>query len=311
MTFAPMPDDNARLRKLALTARALPYDQRGYHLFENRDDAHEAGVDPQALQDFDPTDEALDEVLTQTAPERERPVQLASFGGPGRAPEGPPRGRGGGWMYPQTVSPAAAPRPPSHSEVLPAQHGVAPADVENSRGRFAAGYDTVLKADEAASRNLPGFIRGWEGSRSKVYDDGLGNLTIGTGHLVTDPKAFAGGITPEQDAALLNKNIADAQALVRRRVKAPLNQHQLDALTSLAMNAPSVFTKPDQNGQPSALLAALNAQEPNYQKAAEAFLNYDRGFNRKIGKYERLKGLTKRRKAEADLFLTGNYISDH
>jgi lysozyme len=300
-------DAAARLRNLARTARALPYDQRSYHLFEHRDLAHEAGANPDALQAFDPTDEALDAVLARTAPPAERPAQLASFGGPDVTPPGSPRGQGGGWMYPQP----AAPKPPSQSEILLRQEVTAPADVAKSRDRFAPGYDTVLKGDEPVSRDLPRFIRGWEGSRSTAYDDGLGNMTIGTGHLVSGRNTFVGGITPEQDAALLNRNIADAQALVRRRVKAPLNQYQFDALTSLAMNVPSVFTRLDKSNQPSALLSALNNSEPNYRKAAEAFPNYDSGLNHKTGKQERLNGLARRRMAEAYLFLTGNYVSDH
>ena len=44
-----------RLNGLARQTRALPYDQRSFHLFENRDEVHGLGVDPGVLQDFDPT----------------------------------------------------------------------------------------------------------------------------------------------------------------------------------------------------------------------------------------------------------------
>ena len=60
-------DRVCRLNGLARQTRALPYDQRSFHLFENRDEVHGLGVDPGVLQDFDPTDEALDEIVTVTA----------------------------------------------------------------------------------------------------------------------------------------------------------------------------------------------------------------------------------------------------
>lgn len=101
MSFFRGDEGHARLRQLALKTRDLPYDQHSYNLFENRDAAHEAGVDPQALQAFDPTDEALDAVLAQANSQPDRPLLLANFGGPSRDPEGlPPRNRTGGYLYP-------------------------------------------------------------------------------------------------------------------------------------------------------------------------------------------------------------------
>jgi hypothetical protein len=140
------------LRKLALETRDLPYDQRGYYLFENRDVAHEAGVDPQALQDFDPTDEALAVVLGQADPQPNRQLRLASFGGPNSAPEGlPPRNRTGGYLYP----------PPADQRRLNTMPGPPGVDI-----------DANIREAEAHQGNLPWFYGKVHGSGPRDYKHG-------------------------------------------------------------------------------------------------------------------------------------------
>jgi hypothetical protein len=171
MSFFRGDDDRARLRQLALKARALPYDQRGYHLFENRDAAHAAGADPQALQDFDPTDEALDGLLARTAPDRDMPVQLASYGGPGpQAPEGPPRGRGGGFMYRQSP-PDQRPPPDPATMVVPPR-----ADV-----------DMNIREAETHRLNLPWFYRKVHGTGPWDYKHGAPREPAGNAESPPNP----------------------------------------------------------------------------------------------------------------------------
>jgi lysozyme len=89
----------------------------------------------------------------------------------------------------------------------------------------------------------------WEGSRSHVYQDAVGNDTIGVGHLLTDqdlqtgqiiingvPVNYYDGLTENQIFDLLAQDLEQFEQAVTNKVTVPLNQNQFDVLTSFAFN---------------------------------------------------------------------------
>lgn len=144
----------------------------------------------------------------------------------------------------------------------------------------------------------------FEGCILQAYDDASdhivktgqyvhGTLTIGYGH--TDaagpPKVYIGQtITKEQADQILSVDLLSVELEVKLLVKVKLNQNQLDALVDFQFNTGWL------GHQHCSLLNALNAG--NYQLADQDFMLYDRAQ----GKV--LKGLSKRRQAEKDLFHT-------
>jgi lysozyme len=124
-------------------------------------------------------------------------------------------------------------------------------------------------------------------------------LTIGWGHTNTNGRKFKDGdawTQGECDAAL-REDLAVAECAVKRRVKVELTQPQFDALSSFVMNCG------EGNFARSTLLRKINAKD--FDQAAEEFAPWNRGGGRV------LNGLTRRRKAEADLFVTGNHEMVH
>lgn len=80
------------------------------------------------------------------------------------------------------------------------------------------------------------LIKRSEGFRSHLYKDVAGFPTIGYGHRVTPPESFPGGTSEEQAAAILARDVVEAERAVGRLVKVPLNQGQLDALVDFCFN---------------------------------------------------------------------------
>ena len=116
-------------------------------------------------------------------------------------------------------------------------------------------------------------------------------LTIGYGHT----KGVKAGqtVTKEQAEALLREDLKDAEAVVNSLVKVELNQNQFDALVSLVFNiGVGNFSK-------SSVLRFLNAGR--YTDAADSFRLWNK--QRQGSKMVELRGLTKRRKEERELFL--------
>ncbi len=139
-----------------------------------------------------------------------------------------------------------------------------------------------------------------EDLRLKVYDDGLGNPTIGYGHKLKkgEHEKFKDGITKEQALGLYHKDTSWAQDDIRKHVMVPLTQNQFDALTSLVFNTGGgdTFLK-------SRMLQKLN--KGDYDGAAEEILGFvygtvknPDGSKRKV----KLDGLVKRRREEYELF---------
>lgn len=133
------------------------------------------------------------------------------------------------------------------------------------------------------------FIAEWEGFRGKAYQCAAGVWTIGFGH--TGTVAEGDRITREQAYGCLLSDIRAVMMGLAPHVKRPVTLGQFIALTSLAFNIglQNVVQKCPK------LMRALNARED--EECARQFLDIDKANG------VRLEGLTRRRRAEAALFL--------
>jgi len=138
------------------------------------------------------------------------------------------------------------------------------------------------------------LISKFEGLSLKPYLDSNGKYSIGYGTQYNwDAKRY---VLPEdritKDTALrwLKLEIAQRQDAIKKLIKVPVNQNQLDSLTSLAYNIGLG------NFQLSTLLKKLNDKQPK-ELIAKEFLKW----NKVKGIVN--DGLTKRRQLESELFL--------
>jgi lysozyme len=136
------------------------------------------------------------------------------------------------------------------------------------------------------------FIAGFEGFMPTAYTCPAGKRTIGYGHVI-QPGEYFEAVSQEQAKVLLQRDAEREAAPVARHLMVELMQYQQDALISLAFNCGG------RTIARSTLLKLLNQNLIN--PAADEFLRWN-----KIGRAES-KGLTRRRIAERNLFLTGDY----
>lgn len=134
----------------------------------------------------------------------------------------------------------------------------------------------------------------FEGCRLDPYHDPVGYPTIGYGHLLSrepwaDLSQWA-SITQQQADDLLIKDLLIKLNGVQRLIKVPLNKWQEGALIDFAFNCGTG------NLQASTLRKVINRGD--YDQAPKQFMRwvYARGV--------KLNGLVRRRKAEADCWLT-------
>lgn len=133
------------------------------------------------------------------------------------------------------------------------------------------------------------LIKSFEGLSLKAYLCPAGVLTIGYGH--TGSNVMPGQIISEEQAEnLLRIDLNRFEVGVANSVSASITQNQFDALVSLSFNIGLGAFKN------STLLKLLNDNRPN--EAASQFLRWNKGG----GKV--LPGLTRRREAEMNLFLS-------
>lgn len=156
------------------------------------------------------------------------------------------------------------------------------------------------KAPAGLSAEGAAFIARFEGFRANLYDDAAGHSTIGFGHLVhlgrtngSEPEEFRRGISRERALELLREDAAAAAGEVRRSVRVPLTQAQLDALVSFAFNVGTGAFRE------STLLRRLNAGE--YDAVPSELGRWTKAGGRTLA------GLVRRRAAEGRLFATGRY----
>jgi lysozyme len=136
-------------------------------------------------------------------------------------------------------------------------------------------------------------IREDEGFFARVYDDGVGNQTIGYGHVLQAGEAFAQGLTEPKARDLLVKDVSRIVNPALDRVKVPLTQNQVDALGSFIFNVgPGNFSR--------FILPALNAK--NFEYVSAHMANFTRGTNQRTGELVALRGLLRRRRDEVAQF---------
>lgn len=134
------------------------------------------------------------------------------------------------------------------------------------------------------------FIAEFEGLELEAYPDpGTGGepWTIGVGH--TGGVCKGDSCTEEQALEWLRGDAETAERCVNNSVRGSISQNQFDALVSL------VFNIGCGNFGKSTLLRRLNQDDD--EAAAKQFLVWNRANNREMA------GLTRRRKAEMELFL--------
>lgn len=156
----------------------------------------------------------------------------------------------------------------------------------------------IIRPRRLSSRGAA-FIGRFEGFRPLPYNDPAGHATIGYGHLIhlgrvtEDDRRKWKRMSQAQGLALLRKDSQRFADAVRRLVKPKLKQHEFDALVSFAFNVGvHAFEK-------STLLKLLNRGDR--RGAAAQLIRWDKAGGK------RLPGLTRRRRAERLLFLTGRY----
>lgn len=142
-----------------------------------------------------------------------------------------------------------------------------------------------MKASEKALK----IIKEFEGCRLTAYKCPANILTIGYGHTGED---VVPGLSINQEYAdlLLVKDVDVFEKGVTEILKVPVTQNQFDALVSFAFNLGLGALRK------STLMLLINKNRKD--EAALEFVKW----NKAAGK--ELPGLTKRRKAEQDLFLT-------
>ena len=135
------------------------------------------------------------------------------------------------------------------------------------------------------------LIKQFEGLYLKAYLCPANVLTVGYGH--TGDVQPGECVTEPEAEMLLIGDLEDAEEAVERYVNIDLEQHEFDALVSFTFNCGSGALKS------STLLKLLNAG--NRTAAAAQFLRWDKAGGKP------LKGLTRRRQAEKEMFLGGSH----
>ena len=135
------------------------------------------------------------------------------------------------------------------------------------------------------------LIKRFEGCKLTSYPDpatGGDPWTVGYGH--TGPEVGPGLVIDDERADdMLRPDLEKFEKCVDKVLMVPVTQQQFDACVSLAFNIGC------RNFQGSTLIKKLNAQDDS--GAADQFLRW----NMAAGK--EMLGLTRRRRAERDLFL--------
>ncbi|MEL6213446.1 MAG: lysozyme [Pseudomonadota bacterium] len=135
------------------------------------------------------------------------------------------------------------------------------------------------------------LIKGYEGLRMSAHYAPSEQWTVGYGH--TDSARHGMSVTESDAERLLREDVAPIEALIADTVRAPLNQNEHDALTSL------IFNIGEDNWRRSSVLRKLN--EGDKLAAAQGFELWTKA--RVNGELATLDGLVRRRAAEKSLFL--------
>lgn len=142
------------------------------------------------------------------------------------------------------------------------------------------------------------LVKRFEGVSTIAYRCPAGVLTIGYGH--TAGVSEGDTRTEEECEKLLKDELQLYANLVLSCVKVPLTEHQLDALTSFTFNVGIGAFKS------STALQKINAS--NFDAVPAELLRWDKATVN--GKLTVLKGLVRRRTAEAALFAMDETLAD-
>lgn len=136
------------------------------------------------------------------------------------------------------------------------------------------------------------IISNFEGFSPQIYICPAGYPTIGYGHVVKahEKERFASGITEPDAQALLQIDVGIAERAVLRLISVPLTDGQFDALVSFTFNLGAGAL------QRSTLRRKVNRGD--HDDVSAEFMKWVWAGGR------RLKGLIRRRRAEALLFRT-------
>lgn len=157
---------------------------------------------------------------------------------------------------------------------------------------------TLSPAGLKLIQSFEGCEKAMKGTRRfKAYVDPVGVLTIGWGHTNATGRAFSAESvwTQAECNAALREDMAKFESAVRSLSKIPLAQCQFDALVSFAYNCGAG------NLKSSTLLRKVNRRD--FAGAAREFAKWNKAGGRV------LKGLTRRRAAEATLFAGAGCIA--
>ena len=134
------------------------------------------------------------------------------------------------------------------------------------------------------------LIKRFEGFSPEIYDCPAGWPTIGYGHVVRDAERerFADGIDEATAEALLRRDVESAERAVLRLIRVPLEDGRFDALSSFTFNLGSGAL------QRSTLRRKVNREE--HDAVPRELRRWVWAGGRK------LKGLVRRRGAEAELY---------
>jgi len=151
----------------------------------------------------------------------------------------------------------------------------------------------VVNAMRHVTKDGLDLIKRFEGFSPTIYTCPGGWPTIGYGHVVRDweRERFADGIDEDEAEELLRLDVGVAERAVLRLIQVPLSDGQFDALTSFTYNLGSGSL------QRSTLRRKVNRGEHEFVPAE--FRRWVFAGGRK------LKGLIRRREAEATLYQTG------
>lgn len=142
-----------------------------------------------------------------------------------------------------------------------------------------------------ASPELVEFVKGWESCELDAYLDGGGVATIGYGHTIG--VRMGNTITQEQaDKWLIEELIEYGEGLKVFMTREPLQQ-QFDALLSLSFNAGVRAV-----GR-AGIMKLFNTGDD--EACADRFLEWNKDGGRVVN------GLTKRRRAEREIYLFSDY----
>lgn len=150
-----------------------------------------------------------------------------------------------------------------------------------------------MKTSEAGIRLIAEF----EGLKLRPYKCPAGLWTVGFGTLIGDgrtlPPEWNRTFTVEECRALLARDLRSKERGVSRLIRYPLTQNEFDALVSFTYNLGLGCL------QRSLLRQKLNRGDK--EGAVASLLKYNKA--RVNGVLKELRGLTRRRQAEARLFL--------